>query len=219
MSKVFSFKSSTPRSPEREELAALIVKANDARLAEEAARVAVDRAHGMVDAAEERLSVAAEMVASARASTSTRIASTAQSGALWEPDRSLRDARAREVDAADNLEATRAAMASVEAALGEATYQYERSKTKALDAAKLILSGAAERLIELLKRQQAEAGATRAALGFIYANLAWPTAESQRVLSALNAEPYPGSEKDHPSYSVWRDALAKLTQDADTQLP
>jgi hypothetical protein len=210
-----------------------------AEAALEASKAAVGRGMRMCDQAEERLAEAVEAVAAAKAAQATRMASAAATaGALLATDRGLRDARARQTDAEDELDASRAALSSVEAASAEAD--------RALEAAKLAVSNAAKRVIKTaIPSTIAKALELRAELD----------AKVLELTAALNKEvaylrfvtdkqcdefPYSGETTDQDrqrwdivdrekkildwdiqrvAFANWKQALAELMSDADAALP
>jgi hypothetical protein len=104
------------RSTARAALAAAIAEASEAQRKSDDARTAIPRAAEMVAQAQARLAEATEAVVAAKAAQAARMATAASSGATLAPDGGMRDARARQTDCEDELDAARDAQAAVEAA-------------------------------------------------------------------------------------------------------
>jgi hypothetical protein len=121
-------------------LAVAISSASDARRAVEASKASMGRAHRFVDECEERLASATAGVTAAREALAQRVTSAAQAGTALSPDSEMRNARAEELDAADSLEAARAALAAVEATLEGPIEDLKVAERRVDEAVKSVLS-------------------------------------------------------------------------------
>ena len=141
------------RSPEREALAAAIAEAADYKATADATRAGVARAKAMIEDASSRLSAATADASAAKEAHTARAIEAASTGATLTPDASLREARVRADDARDDLEAAEAALAAVEASLGDDLYRERKSLERVGAAADMVIqAGPVEALLEEAER-------------------------------------------------------------------
>jgi len=214
------------RSAERSELAAAIEHVSAADNSVEAVRAAVGRANEMVSAASERLEEARVEVANAKEAQTARLVASASSGEALKPDTTLRSARMREIEAADDLDAARDALALVEARLDDPETDHRRAKERVGRAVEAVFVGEVDRLIEEAREAQAKVAEKRAVLQCIAANV-----DAFRQLAARNKiqsffmdtsfslQHNYDAWKSHPAAKPWLDARDALSRDADAELP
>ena len=226
------------RSPARLALASAIRDAEDAEAAVADARAALGRGHRMVDEAEERLAQASEAVATAKASQADRMASAAASGATLAPDPGMRQSRLIEADAEDELEAARAALASVEASAAEAEKRLEQAKINVSNCAKRVVKSvnatAIAKALALRAELDAKTLELTAALNREVAYLrylgdkqceespgAWPPTDEDRQTWDIIKQENKILDWDIQSeaFATWKQSLAQLMTDADAALP
>jgi len=228
----------TVRSSERTALAAAIAEAAEAQRKADASRAAIPRAEAMVAQAQGRLDQATDSVAASRDAQAARMAAAAASGAALAPDPGMRQSRLLEADAEDELDAARAALASVEAATVEAEKRVEGAKINVSNCAKRVVKSMKSTAIAKVRALRAELDSRTLeltkALNTQVAYLhftgdkqceeipgSWPmTDEDQQMYSIINQE-----QKlfDHnvrePVRGSWTKALADLHSDPDAALP
>jgi hypothetical protein len=214
------------RSAERSELAAAIEHVSAADNSVEAVRAAVGRANEMVSAASERLEEARVEVANAKEAQTARLVASASSGEALAPDTTLRAARMREIEAADDLDAARDALGLVEQRLDDPELDQRRAKERLERAREAVFVGEVDRLIEEAREAQAKVAEKRAVLQAIAANV-----DAFRQLAARNKiqsffldtsfalQHNYDAWKSHPAAKPWLDVRDALSRDADAELP
>jgi hypothetical protein len=209
-----------PREPARAELASAIEAAAKAESDALSGHSAVARASAMVAGAEARLKSAQSDVIDAKEAQAARLLTAVSSGTATLPDRSVRDARAEELDASDNLEACLAALVSAQAAAAERDFQLGRAREHVADAASVVLAGAIEATLAKAETLRSELHSSLAAVNFLHSTcFKWPpTDESRRVESHLYLPPFQPTFDD-PMAEPWRRAFDALQRDADALLP
>jgi hypothetical protein len=214
------------RSQARAELADAMEHVAAADNAVEAVRAAVKRANEMAVAASSRLDEARTEVAEAKEAQTARLVASASTGEPLKPDTTLRAARMREIEAADELDAARDALALVEARLDDPETDHRRAKERVERAVEVVFVGDVDRLIEEAREAQAKVAEKRAVLQCIAAN-----ADAFRQLAARNKiqsffldtsfalQHNYDAWKSHPATKPWIDARDALSRDADAELP
>ena len=215
-----------PRSPERAELSAAIEHVAAANNSVEAVRAAVARANEMVVAASERLDNARAEVANAKEAQTARLVASASSGETLAPDTTLRAARLREIEAADDLDAARDALALVEARLDDPETDHRRAKERVERAVEAVFVGEVDRLIEEAREAQRRVAEKRAVLQAIAANVdAFRQLEARKKIQSFFADTaftlthFYDAWKSSPAAKPWIDARDALSRDADAELP
>jgi hypothetical protein len=213
-------------SPARAELAPAIAEAAEAARREAAAHEAVERARPMVADAAGKLSRAGEAVAAARQAQAGKLVVAATAGSAAAPDRSAQQARVRELDAEDELDAARSALATVEEAVGEPEYQAKKASQRLQAAADAVLAAEVSRLADEAKAIQADLIERRVVFRFLLHELrsAGGEMDAARDFMRHNTD-LPGTfltwtDWDrHPATTPWATARQHLTQRADAPLP
>ncbi len=215
------------RSPEREALAQAIADAAAAHRVAMKARDAKARAQDMVAAAEAKLVQATVGIDKARDAQAATMAKAATSGAKPRAANTTREARIKEADARDELEAAKAALASCEVPLVEHEYGLQQSLTFVTSAADAVIrSESASRVLKETKVLQEKLVAARVALQFLYANNLMPEAlkaEAKSVLWFREFATWPGNVEYHrwdlhPEHLKWAALREALAEDADANV-
>jgi hypothetical protein len=219
----------------RDELRAAIAAAAAAEGAAETARGAVSRAGDMIGKAQARLEVATADVVRARDLQAKRMAQAAASGASMSPDLSMREARARQTDASDELEAAGGALSACEAASAEwEREQLDHARKRVAAAADEVIKAASPaRLLKEAEAMQADLVARRVALRYLLREGLIGDHDRETVHRFLVANHLPGAPpitgflgsvehqnwNEHPAAEAWRQAREALMRDPDAQLP
>ena len=228
-------------SVERTTLAEAIERSTDAERIAIAAREAVTRASEMVKAATAQLDDATADVATARERQATNMAAAAKSGAASSPDKSMREARAQEIDASDELDAARAALAACEAALIEPEKTHTNAQQYVESCADAVMATGVAALLVEAEAIQRELGVKRAVLQFLRKDCIEPYCPASEIINwdEVNAGGVPRSKKNeapavskfldapvfsfydttHPAIEPWRAARDALMRDASAPLP
>jgi hypothetical protein len=212
------------RSPEREALAQAIADAAAAHRVALKAHAAKERAQDMVAAAEAKLVQATAGIDKARDAQATTMAKVATSGGRMRADSTTRNARLKEADAQDELEAAKAALAQCEVPLAEHEYDLQSQLSTAADA--VIRSESASRVLKEAKVLQEKLITARVALRFLYAKNLLPEAlmvEAKSVLWFREFATWPGNVEyhrweEHEEHKRWAALYAELTKDADAEV-
>lgn len=211
------------RDTTRAALAAEIAVEAAAASALRATSAAVVRARSMVDQASAEVEAATDAVAKAREAQTLRMVHAATNGEeVVAPDRSVREARARELNAADDLVAARAALAACEATAAETQAALDRSPVTAAAAA--VAARVLGKMVEEADAMQAELTARRCCLMYLCGEV---RGEASKLAADFMARPpfgrfgfeNPDAWKSHPAVDRWRETLDKLTRDPDAPLP
>jgi hypothetical protein len=227
-----NLKLATERDPARAELAAAIEAATVAERAAASARNAATRAGEMVEQAQQQLEAASAAVTSARELQADRLADAAKTGNAPAPDRSMREARAREVDATDELDAARAALATCETGARRDEDAHQRANRAVGAAADAVIrsSGTIGRLLKETAALQVQLGEKRRTLLFLFHGSLVSEEDWCNVNSFLAPPNFPAiSQKLGFSTSLnadwphappsWRAAREALLRDPDAALP
>lgn len=214
------------RSPERAELAGAIEHVAAADHNVEAIRAAVERANDMVSAASERLDNARAEVAEAKEAQAARLIASATSGEPLAPDTTLRAARLKEIEAADDLDAARDALALIEARLDDPETDHRRAKDRLERAVEAVFLSEVDRLIEEAREAQRKVAEKRAVLQAIAANVdAFRQLEARKKIQSFFADTafslthFYDAWKSSPAAKPWLDVRDALLKDADRELP
>jgi hypothetical protein len=216
----------TPRCAARAELADAMEHVAAADNAVEAVRAAVKRANAMVVAASERLDEARTEVAEAKEAQTACLVASASTGEALKPDTSLRAARLKEIEAGDDLDAARDALALVEARLDDPETDHRRAKERVERAAEAVFVGEVDRLIDEAREAQAKVAERRAVLQAVAANIDYM--QQIGVRKKIEAFFCDSSFTLHGNYDAWKssaaarpwlDVRAALLTDADKELP
>jgi hypothetical protein len=229
------------RSAEREKLASAIAEAQETQRAADGVRHAIARAADMVSKARTRLEAAQAAVASAKEQQAYRLAAAAASGTPAALASTMKQARADEVDAQDEIDAAEAALAQLKAQLAgaeEASQLAAHRRIAAVDAVMRVVAANffadTEQVVEELLARRAvlrflrEPDPLHQPLNFYVARERdEPFAEmrnqiQRHLLNSVgrlrddgNGEDWRGHEKLKP----WSSAREALFSDADTPLP
>jgi hypothetical protein len=165
----------------RSALAESIRLASKVSVDEQKARVRVERAETLVADAIEAHDIAAKALVDAQAGHADRLAASLDDGAApISATGALRQARAKEADAADDIEAARSALEKLLAAQ-EASEEVARdAKTRLIWAVDLVLTDELHRMVAEAEAMQAELGRRRAAIHEVYSHLARDSFERVR---------------------------------------
>jgi hypothetical protein len=218
--------------PARAALAKAIAEGGAAERNVGAAREAVTRAHANVDDATVRLEAARSEAARAKNAQTERAVTAAKAGTPLTPDRATREARARETEATDDVEAFQNALSICETALTEAEGERERAAKSTARAAAFVMSGAVERLLRETDELQTQVVNRRIILHHLATVVG--TDEHGRELPGIEGkhkdiddflatpfllrEQY-GAWKNHEALIPWRDAYEGLLRDPSHALP
>lgn len=209
-----------PQDPARERLAVAIAEAERAQRAVDDGRDVIARAKEMVAGAEVRHAAAVASVVSTKRSAASRLASAAASGSGGGLDRSIREARAEEIDAADAVEVARAALASVEAATAEAEYALGQSRKRVTEAARTVIAGAVPQAVGDVERLKAELNAAIGRLWFLHHTVFdWPPSNESKAVERHLQPPALRIGADNPVVGPWREAFEALRRDPAAPLP
>jgi hypothetical protein len=214
------------RSGERAELSAAIEHVAAADNTLEAVRAAVKRANEMVSAASEQLDVARAEVATAKEAQTSRLVASASSGEALAPDTTLRAARMRELEAADDLDAARSALGLLEARLDDPEHDHHRAKDRLDRTVEAVFVGDVDRLLAEALAAQALVAEKRAVLQAIVANIDhFRQLETRKKIESFffdcsfTLQHQYDAWKSHPATKPWIDARDALSRDADAELP
>ena len=223
------------RSPARTNLAKAIYDAQDAEAAKIAAREAIGRGHRQIDECEERVAQSAEAVKAARSAQASRMAaSAATAGAILAADRGLRDARDRERDAIDELDAAKEALIELEANADKAEKRAIEAKTNgikhaaatvvaeaAIDPTIARASALASEIETRLVSLNQECGKIRFFLDKCFNKWGSSETEQFREMQAIlnNARQFADQKIRGPVYQEWAASHSSLETDPDAPLP
>jgi hypothetical protein len=208
--------------PDRLALAVAINSASEARRAVDAAAASRGRALRMVDQAEDRLAAATSAVTEAKDSLARRMTSYAtEGGTALAPDSILSNCRAEERDAADNLDAARAALNAVEATLEGPLDALRASEKRVSELSRVILGRHIEAAVSDVARLATALSSARATLWFLHREChQWPpTPDSERVRFAFTYMPELDLSLNNQTAARWAEYLAALKLDADAAPP
>jgi hypothetical protein len=215
------------RSPQREALAQAIADARAAHEAAVKARDARKRANAMIVHAETKLGQATRAIERARDAQAANLAQAATSGVKPRADTGTREARIREADARDTLDAAKTALTTCEQTLAEFEGQQRRTEEPVARAADdVIRVEAASRVLKEAKVLQEKLIVARVALQYLHSKNLLPEPLMQEAKSLLafrefasywgNVEYYDWRRNDE--YLRWSALHAELMKDADVDV-
>ncbi len=214
-------------NPERAVLRNAIEARNKAAADVVASSSAAERAREMVSESVHGFQTAKTNVESAKLEAASRLAQAAAGGMVTNAAATMRAARQAETDAADQLDAARAALEVVEAALADAERELQRAEIKVTDAVKAVIASVVPALVVEAARVKAAWAATRAVLKLVQDQIPErpidPTDRSWR--DVLAAKPNPIRELlcepvvDEAALGPWREWLQALRVDAAAPAP
>jgi hypothetical protein len=189
------------------------------------ARFAVEGAVALVEKAEGLPSAAKGELASAREGQAARLRQAAGGGAPPTAAAALvREARAAETDAADDVEAARSALAACREAAAGAEDDAARAQRRVEAAVAPVLAAEVDRLLAAVEAASAELEGKRAVLSFLASTLPPGAPQRLRISLVMPPPPPPGSAfggdiSGHPALSAWRAARDALLVDPSVALP
>jgi hypothetical protein len=201
-----------------------IADADAARRAAMKARDAKERTIAMIAAAEAKLSQATKAIEKARDAQAAHIAKAATSGVTPRTDTGTREARIREADARDTLDAAKAALATCEQTLAEFEGQQRRTEEPVARAADdVIRVEAASRVLKEAKVLQDKLIVARVALRYLHSNNLMPEPlmqEAKTILWFRDFATWYGNVEyidwnRHDEHLRWTALRAELMKDAD----
>lgn len=220
----------------RERLAEAQAAIKRAEAKEEQARAAVGRAREQVSRARDNLGRAKEAVAAARTEQQRRLVDAAKSGEAITADTTMRELRAAELEAQDQLDAAVAALATVEGSAGDPEQATEAARQLDLYVGSVLWTRAAP-LLERAEALQAELIKVRVGLRYLLhtckpgeASLREPADELVRAVrdflrptlelpGTYGSVSYGVDWDHHPAIDPWRQAREALAKDAEAELP
>jgi hypothetical protein len=155
------------RGPERARLAAAIAAAQEAEQAADGVRHAIARARDAVAKAETRLETARASVANVKSEQIRRVAASAATGAPVGAASTMKEARAVEIDASDELDIAQAALAQLQAQLPDLDTAAAHAADHRTAAVDIVLRTAAERLLTEARQFEEQALMRRRELYFL----------------------------------------------------
>jgi len=223
------------RPTARQSLADAIQEAAASEAASLAAREAWARGQRQIDECAARVDQAIEAVKAAKTAQAARMASAAATaGAILATDRGLRDARARQTDAEDELEAAGLALVELDRAVEAAKARVVDAKTKGLKLAAagvvaveidptisraLALASQLETLLVSLNQERAKLQFLINKCFTIYGSSA-SSEKLEEMRAILNSTRQFADENVRgPVYQEWSDVLFSLETDPDVPLP
>jgi chromosome segregation ATPase len=224
----------TPQAlnPARTALAKAIAEEAAAKQRADAARAAITRARANVDHATSRLEAARNEAARAKNAQTERAVTAAKAGTPLTPDRATREARARETEAADDLEAAQSAREQVEEALTQAEAELDSTAKSTARAAAVVMAGAVDLLLRETDELQTQVVNRRIILHHLSGIVG--TDEHGREIPSIEgwhkdiddflAKPFLLSEqygawKNDEALTPWRRAYDQLLRDPNAPLP
>lgn len=212
-------------SERRERLADAIEAARKADAALASARKALERAEEMADRAEHAIAAGAAAVAKAKETHARQAERAARSGKQPVESGALREARALEQKAMDELEAARAAATRIEATIPDLEDDAKKATETVSAAIGNLLAIQVPQLLERARRQQRELGTIRALLRQLKsANLI--DADTKLIADFFYEPPFPHERNNsgtppakHPDVGAWDAAIEALARDANAPLP
>ncbi len=213
-------------SAARATLAAGIDAARQARRTEAEAQEALRRAKERVTASSAGLEAARRAIQTAKEALMTRAAASAISGSALESDRSLRDARAAEAEAQDNLDIARSALGSLEINVRNAELIAQKAGEKVADAARAVLAEDIPRMLAEAQAVQEDLVLRRVILRAMIHDLGVTGPDADTAKRFLNQRDLPGSWGDveyrdwsaHPGTGPLKDYFARLLEDANADI-
>lgn len=225
------------RSPERQQLADAIAEVTKAERDLHEAQATVERARKIVSDATDQVEKAEAETRKAQQGRARGLAAAASQGTAPVQDRALRNARADEQDARDQLEAAQSALAEVEGGLTDAKAELERARQGVRAAADDVLRAAPiPALLAEAQKVQAELIERRLALRYLLGKELVRKPQTEPVWDFLNENLMPGAPAirgigggfgsmenrawdHHPRVQAWANAREALLSDPDADLP
>lgn len=227
-----ALKSAHVRSPEREQLASAIDRAEKAANEVERLQSLVTTAETAANTANDRLREARVAVSEARAAQADVYEAALEQGHPPPRDDAVQDAVRRETEAQEHMTATNAALSSLQDKLDDARIGTEKACEAVTAATRSVLDEAMETFLEETERLQAELVQRRTILQYVNqaALPKWPSPADRGnirdrirhftqvdVPRADYSSRY--TDSSYPEILLWRDAIAALQRDADAPLP
>lgn len=221
----------------RERLAEAQAAIKRSQAKEEQARAVVDRAREQVSRARDNLGRAREAVEAARTEQQRRLVEAAKSGQAITPDTTMRELRAAELEAQDQLDAAVAALATVEASGGDPERETVAQRAQLDKMVGGVLWTQASALLEKAEALQADLIKARVELRYLLhtckpgeASLREPADELVRAVrdflrptlelpGTYGSVSYGVDWDHHPATNPWRKAREALAKDAEAELP
>ena len=227
MGKVEPTRTKAAASSERLAFSTALGHAQDARGHATKTQDAVNVARSMVAEADARLKEARLAVGKEKDARAALVADAAASGAALSSPLPLREARTREIEAQDNLEAAQAALGGLEKKLEQAAYAAKKADEQASIAANAVIAAEAPQLLARATATQEELIRLRVALRFIAYELGLDAPDAEPLIQFLKDKELPGNmgaiyHKNwsvHPEVSRWKSAYEKLLTDPEAPLP
>jgi hypothetical protein len=228
MGRIEALRSVDGQNPVRAKLAEAINAETAAKRDVDEARDAVTRARKNVDEATAKIEAARAEASRTKDAQAARAVAAAKGGTSLTLDRATREARARETEAADDLEAFQSALAICETALTEAEGALQGATKDVATATAAVMADAINRLVKEAEELQKEVCARRIVLHYL-----WKAActdehgrpipgagreQIDRVLGSPFLEPEQGW-RNHPAADPWRQAHEQLLCDPNAPLP
>lgn len=203
----------------------------------ESRRGAIVRATELVEKAERGLEAASAMVADARGRHAQAVAEAAAGGTPPSSPSTMRAARVAEVDAQDEVDAAKSALAQLEGGLPNLQEHAVRAESKVRAAVNAVVASAAKPFLEETRELQAELVAKRAILQFLRHYEANDETSDDPTLAVILADERkaplaelhdlidkflaqnPLTATNEEAVAAWRQAREKLMRDAGAALP
>ena len=215
-------------SPDRAELAAAIAEVQKAEAAAQKFRAAVARAENAVADAEEVHRDATKAVTTATEAHARTFEAALEQGHPVGRDSTVRDARRRADDAADELATARTAAAGLKAKLNTAESTIRETRAAVQEGAQNVALVALPMLLAEAEGLRAELEGKRQILWLLErmrsARAVNPRGERSDVADFLASPIFPceqnGREpEEHPAAAPWLEAIEALARDAGAPLP
>ena len=213
------------RGPERQALAKAIATAEEHRKGLEACRAAIQAAEAMEAVAEAAVEAARTEVEQAKSDRAAEITAAAAAGQIVPPSVRQREARQREVEAQDELEAIRSSMAVVRAPLSDCEYWAQNSAERVGAAASRVVALRLPEAIAVAMKaiKNAEVCVRTAHAAYRAASSGNPgdlnlTAQIN-VLNGMAGANWEYRDPNRGDAPDWRRALAELQENPDAPVP
>jgi hypothetical protein len=223
---------SEPEPSPREVLAIAITNYNEAVEKEQASHSATERARLLVAEARKNFNLATSALEEARNDRMAKLVREATGGEAPVIDRFVRQARDKQIAAQDELDAAKAALATIEQSAADWAAEAKRTKEWLEVCVNAVLSSEHERLFAEAQALQAELIDRRIGLQWIVHAMLLPRGPSLPLRRDIdswlnrNGDDYiPGearhspSWKSHPANEPWKAAREALMADATAPLP
>lgn len=221
-------KEQSPRSPEREALRIAIDAVDKAGVEVVRRREAVTNAQAACDAARNRLSEASAASAAARTAQAKVYESAIEQGHPPPRDETVQQCSQAESDARDEVSLAESALERLRTKLSDAENAQRDRRNDVTTVIRAIVDGALEPMLEETKRLEREVAHRRLVLSFLNAScrpeFSLPSDPDIRQRVSVHSETSVVIEHYNPRYGypeldAWKEALNRLTRDADAPLP